>query len=114
VKAVLRRSCYDCHSNETSWPWYSRVAPVSWLVASDVHEGREKLNFSAWSRLRPDKRERVIEEVWEEVREGEMPLPVYLLAHRGARLSAENRDVIRAWAGTKDGAPTREPAGSDP
>jgi hypothetical protein len=50
ARAVLRRACYDCHSNETVWPWYSKVAPVSWLVARDVHKGREELNFSTWDR----------------------------------------------------------------
>jgi len=89
---------------------------VSWLVASDVHEAREELNFSAWNRLRPDRRLHVMRKAWEEVREGEMPLPVYLLAHPGARLSADDRDVIRAWAAPEvapaDGdAPTRGRAG---
>ena len=52
VISVLRRACYDCYSNETVWPWYSRVAPVSWVIARDVHEGRAALNFSTWNRLK--------------------------------------------------------------
>lgn len=104
VKSVLRQSCYDCHSNETSWPWYSRVAPLSWLVASDVREAREELNFSTWNRLRPDERARVIREAWEEAEEGEMPLFIYLLAHPGARLTGEDRDALRAWAGPEGAA----------
>ena len=74
VKAVLKRACYDCHSNETVWPGYSRVAPVSWLLAWDVREGREELNFSTWNRYNQKKRGKIIKEIWEEVQEGEMPL----------------------------------------
>ncbi|MCZ6781905.1 MAG: heme-binding domain-containing protein, partial [Proteobacteria bacterium] len=74
LRELLRRSCYDCHSHETRWPWYAHLAPVSWLVVYDVHEAREHLNFSAWNRYdRVEQREK-IEEVWEEVEEGEMPL----------------------------------------
>lgn len=74
VHAILERSCYDCHSNQTRWPWYSRMAPVSWLVASDVHEGREHLNFSAWRSDSTDKRHELREEIRKNVEEGEMPL----------------------------------------
>jgi hypothetical protein len=73
VREVLQRACYDCHSNETNWPWYSRVAPVSWLVARDVHEGREHLNFSTWNRLSTRDQVEAMRESWEEVEEGEMP-----------------------------------------
>jgi len=67
VKSVLQRSCYDCHSNEVKWPWYSYVAPVSWLVAHDVKEGREELNFSEWDRYAndPEMKEEIVEEVAE-------------------------------------------------
>jgi hypothetical protein len=98
VRAILRRSCYDCHSNETARPWYSRVAPVSWLVASDVHDGRAHLNFSTWNRLTAEGRIEAAREAWEMVEEGEMPLWFYLPLHPGARLSAEDRSVLRAWS----------------
>ena len=71
IQAVLKRACYDCHSNETIWPWYSQVAPASWLLAWDVHEGREELNFSTWNRYSPKKRNKFIKEIWEEIEEGE-------------------------------------------
>lgn len=97
VQAVLRRSCYDCHSNETAWPWYSRVAPVSWLLARDVHEGRRELNFSTWNRFPTQRRARKLKETWKEVSEGEMPPWYYLPLHREARLSEADREILRAW-----------------
>ena len=74
-------ACYDCHSNETVWPWYSNVAPVSWLVQRDVDEGREELNYSEWNRAQDG------EESAETVREGSMPPRSYLLTHPDARLT---------------------------
>ena len=102
VEAVLRQSCYDCHSNETRWPWYSRVAPISWLVAHDVEEGRDHLNFSSWGDLEEKRREKLREEAWEEVEKGDMPLPMYLRAHGDARLTDEDRAILRAWVGEHD------------
>ena len=98
VRAMLRRACYDCHSNETRWPWYSHVAPVSWLVAHDVHEARKHLNFSTWNQYNAKRQARKLNEVWEEVDEGEMPLWYYLAIHRDAKLSAEDRALLRTWA----------------
>ncbi len=98
VRSVLRRACYDCHSNETVWPWYSRVAPVSWLVASDVHEGREELNFSTWNRYTAKQQAKKMKESWDEVAEGEMPPWIYLPAHPNARLSADDRAALRTWS----------------
>ena len=98
VEAVLRASCYDCHSNETAWPWYSRVAPVSWLVAHDVEEGRSRLNLSSWSRQEPKRQAKLAEEIWEEVEKGEMPLRAYRLAHPGARLDEAGMATLRGWA----------------
>jgi hypothetical protein len=98
VKVILKRACYDCHSNETIWPGYSRVAPVSWLLVWDVREGRKELNFSTWNRYSPKKRDKIIKEIWEEVEEGEMPPWFYLPLHPEARLSDNDRAVLRAWA----------------
>jgi hypothetical protein len=98
VREVLRRACYDCHSNETVWPWYSRVAPVSWLVARDVRKGREELNFSTWNRLNTKDQVEKMKESWEEVDEGEMPPWFYLPAHRDARLSDRDRALLREWS----------------
>jgi hypothetical protein len=98
VKEILQRSCYDCHSNQTRWPWYSRVAPVSWIVAWDVSEAREEMNFSEWGRLGPERQVEMMAEIWEEVEEGEMPLWYYLPAHPDARLSSGDREILRAWS----------------
>ena len=98
VAAILERSCYDCHSNRTKWPWYSRVAPASWLVAHDVGEGREHLNFSHWNEYPAKDRARLADEAVEEVEKGEMPMKIYLLLHRGAKVDAGDLDVLRAWA----------------
>ena len=97
VRAVLRRACYDCHSNETVWPWYSRVAPVSWLVASDVHEARKKLNFSTWDEYSAKRQMRKLAEIAEEVADGEMPLWSYVVVHRNAALSPEDGALLKAW-----------------
>ncbi len=104
VKSVLRNSCFDCHSNETVWPWYSRVAPVSWFLKHNVEEAREEMNFTAWNRIEPGKREKQIAEVWEEVEEGHMPPWFYLIAHSEARLSAGDREILRTWGSSA--APT--------
>jgi hypothetical protein len=98
ARAVLRRACYDCHSHETVWPWYSKVAPVSWLVARDVHKGREELNFSTWDQYTTKQQVKKLKESWEEVVEGEMPPWFYLPVHRDAVLSAEDQAVLRKWA----------------
>jgi hypothetical protein len=96
--AILKRACYDCHSNETRWPWYSNVAPVSWGVIGDVSEARGHFNFSEWGSYSPARRATLLEKICEEVREGGMPLASYLLVHWDARLSDGDRKAICAWA----------------
>ena len=103
VVSVLRRGCYDCHSNETVWPWYSRVAPASWVIARDVHEGRAALNFSAWNQLSVERQADAMHESWEEVAEGKMPTWFYVALHPEARLSTKDRSVLRAWSGSVGG-----------
>jgi len=97
VKAVLRRACYDCHSNETVWPWYSYVAPVSWVVADDVNSGRRHVNFSTWNQVRPDRIPNEMRSIWRHVDSGEMPLWYYLPMHPSARLSDADKALLRAW-----------------
>ena len=90
------RACYDCHSNETVWPWYSSIAPVSWLVQNHTDEGREELNFSEWG-VRPYE----IDELSESIIEGEMPMPSYLITHAEARLSdAEKQQLMDGFDAT--------------
>ena len=95
VTAILRRACFDCHSNETVWPPQAYVAPVSWLVASDVKEGRGELNFSRWG---PDQVKRTAKELQKEVEKKDMPPFLYLLAHPEAKLSAADRTALVDWA----------------
>jgi len=97
VRSILRRACYDCHSNETVWPWYGRIAPMSWLIARDVRDGRKELNFSTWNRYSAEQQSKKLRECWEEVAEGAMPLAIYLPLHPEARLSAGDREALRVW-----------------
>ena len=97
VKEIFRRSCYDCHSNETFWPWYSYIAPVSWLLESDVNEGREELNFSEWNNYDDKRKRKKVKEIWEEVKEGEMPEWYYIIMHRDAALSETDKQAIHDW-----------------
>ncbi len=97
-REVLRRACYDCHSNETVWPWYSRIAPVSFLLAHDVHDGRGELNLSTWNRYTPEQQLKKLKKSEEEVADGEMPMWIYLPLHPNARLSAEDKALLRAWS----------------
>lgn len=97
VTAAIRRCCYDCHSNETQWPWYSYIAPVSWWVADHVHEGRGELNFSNWADYSDRAGAHKLREAWEEIEAGKMPLDDYLRAHGDAVLSDAEKTAIQAW-----------------
>ncbi len=97
VRAILERSCYDCHSRQSRWPWYAYVAPVSWLVVHDVHEAREHLDFTAWETYDAKERAENLDEVWEEVEEGNMPLWFYVPLHPEARLFDADRTLLREW-----------------
>ncbi len=99
VRTILERSCYDCHSNRTVWPWYSAVSPASWLVTDDVQEGRRHLNFSEWGTYKPGKRINRLDMIVYEINREKMPLRKYLLIHRNAALSEADRDLLRTWAG---------------
>jgi hypothetical protein len=98
VKPVLQRACYNCHSNETVWPWYSGVAPASWLVGTDVKEGRSHLNFSEWGMYDGGTRSHKLRGITEKVQGGDMPPWYYRLVHRDSRLSEAERNQILAWA----------------
>lgn len=98
IKLLLHRACYNCHSNETVWPWYSNLAPVSWLVASDVREARQHVNFSDWGDYDSSTRVYKLKGIAEVVQEGEMPLWYYSIMHKEARLDSAQRDRIIGWA----------------
>ena len=98
VDAVLRRACYDCHSNETRWPIYSRIAPGSWLMARDIHNGRNHLNFSEWADVDEDERQDDLENCWEQVESGEMPKWFYIFPfHPDAKLSAGDKALLKSY-----------------
>ena len=88
TRELAVRACFDCHSNETVWPWYSKIAPVSWLIQNDVDEGRRRLNFSDWSRVREPF------EMVETVTEGRMPPPQYFITRPAARLTQAERNAL--------------------
>ena len=98
VMTLLKRSCWDCHSNESIWPWYSQVAPVSWLVTRDVNDGRKHLNFSEWQGSEEGRKLKKLEEIAEEVGEGEMPMAIYVPMHPEAKLTEAEKKVLVDWA----------------
>src|SRR4029078_9200045 len=90
VAAILDRSCNDCHSNKTRWPWYSNVAPVSWFVIDHVNEGRDTLTFSEWGRYAQRDNEGLLRQICREVKSGAMPLSSYTPMHPGSELSTQD------------------------
>jgi hypothetical protein len=98
VVYLLKTACYDCHSNETVYPWYSYLAPVSWLVARDTKLGREELNFSLWESNNKMKKAKYLDNIVEEVSDGGMPMAIYPLMHPEAKLIKSDRQMIVDWA----------------
>ncbi|HKR65171.1 MAG TPA: heme-binding domain-containing protein [Thermoanaerobaculia bacterium] len=110
VRTILDRSCADCHSNKTVWPWYSKVAPVSWLLAKDVREGRRELNFSEFGTYKARRQLRKYKEICDQVKAGEMPMKIYLPLHPSAKLSDAERARLCEWTSTLTaGAPRSLP-----
>lgn len=101
VRRVLRRACYDCHSDETRWPWYSRVAPISWLVARDVNAARAEMNFSRWGEYHRYDRADLLDKGCDLARKGEMPLPRYVRLHAEAKLTLRDLEMLCAWSGAE-------------
>ena len=101
VAQILTRSCNDCHSNKTVYPWYSNVSPFSWLLAEHINEGRRELNFSVWNTYTAKKKRHKYDEICEQVTSGEMPHSQYLWLHREAQLSAEDKKLLCDWAETE-------------
>ncbi|MCB2204786.1 heme-binding domain-containing protein [bacterium] len=98
VQTILRKACYDCHSNETNWPWYSYINPIAWQVSHDVVEGRKHLNFSEWSSYEARKQYHVKGEIVDVLKEDEMPLQIYLIMHGEAELTQHEKQLIYTWA----------------
>ena len=100
VKSTLDRSCRDCHSHETRWPWYSNIAPVSWLLVDDVNAAREEMNLSEWSQYPPDEAAEILEDACRQTRQHKMPLPKYVFLHPEAKLSDQEIADFCAWTET--------------
>jgi len=97
VVATFDRSCRDCHSNKTVWPWYTQVAPVSWWLKNHVNEGRRDLNLSEWAKLPADRQDRKLRQICDEVQDGQMPLASYLPMHPAAKLSEQDKKTLCEW-----------------
>ena len=101
VARIFDRSCNDCHSHKTRWPWYSNVAPVSWFVINHVNEGRRHLNFSEWGRYTQRDVDSLLKQMCEEVKSGGMPLSSYTPLHSGSKLSAEDIKTLCDWTASE-------------
>jgi hypothetical protein len=97
VGAILARSCNDCHSQQTRFPWYSKVAPVSWTLASDIREGRKHLNFSDWAAYDAEEQDLLLQNICRITKRGAMPLDNYLYIHRDAKLSERDVQTLCDW-----------------
>ena len=98
ISQMLKLACYDCHSMETNYPWYSKMAPVSWFIIDHVEEGREELNFSNWREYPKRTKIRKLKDIAEEVEEHKMPLESYTSLHPEAKLSDKQREMLVNWA----------------
>jgi hypothetical protein len=98
IASKLKAACYDCNSNESTFPWYASIAPTKWLVYDHINEGREELNFSNWNALSTDDKSDILDDISSIILEGEMPLKGYTILHSVAKLSEADREAIASWA----------------
>ena len=103
VAQILDRACNDCHSNQTRWPWYTNVSPVSWFVVDHVNVGRREMNFSDWAQYDAEHQQGLLRDICQEVQSGQMPLPSYLRLHNEAKLSAADVKALCDWASAEAG-----------
>ncbi len=97
VQALLEKACYDCHSNHTRYPWYARIQPVGWWLASHINDGKRHLNFSEFGAYDPTHAPRKLRQAAKQIEEGEMPLGSYTLIHRDARLGPADAKLLADW-----------------
>lgn len=98
IKTIIENACFDCHSNNTQYPWYSNVMPVGWILNNHVTNGKKKLNFSLFSSYNISKQINKFEEIAEEISEGKMPPADYVMMHSEAQLTDEQKQLIINWA----------------
>lgn len=94
ISKLIKTGCYDCHSNESTYPWYSNIQPIAWFLKKHIDEGRHKLNFSIFANYEPERQAHKLEECAEVLENGEMPLESYLLIHKDAKLSPEQKEEL--------------------
>jgi hypothetical protein len=113
VQNILKTSCYDCHSNNTAYPWYNNIQPVAWFLADHVKEGKKELNFDEFATYRISRQYRKFEEIGNEVKEGEMPLASYTIIHSNTKLNEDQKSTIIRWViSTRDSMQKQYPADS--
>ena len=98
VSSLIENACYDCHSNNTKWPWYTNIAPISWFLLDHVNEGRRELNFSEWNSYSVPRMKRKLQEIVEEVEQDKMPLKDYKMMHPEAELLPKDKEKLIRWA----------------
>ena len=97
IKNIMEKSCYDCHSNKTSYPWYSKTAPISWMINNHIKEGRQHINFSEWGNYAQERQKHTQKECIEEIVKNKMPLKSYTMIHTDSKLSDESKETIIQW-----------------
>ncbi len=97
VKTILKNACLDCHSNNTNYPWYDKIAPVSWMVNKHVKDGKKQLNFTEWNEFDKFQKINVLEDIRQELEQETMPLKPYVMMHKEAKLTDENKKLMYAW-----------------
>lgn len=100
IATMLQTSCYDCHSNNTNYPWYDKIAPVSFMVKHHIDEAKEELNFSEWNTYSDKKKKHKLDEIVEETEEGEMPIKAYTIMHGEAKLTKKQQEELKNWIHT--------------
>ena len=98
VQNIFKRSCYDCHSNNTNYPWYNKIQPISFLLENHIKKGKKELNFSKFGTYSKRKQKSKLKAIYNQIKDNEMPLWSYTLIHRDAKLSEKDRDLIKQWA----------------
>ena len=113
VKSIVETSCYDCHSNNSNYPWYDNIQPVSWWLHNHIEEGKKEINFNEFASYRIRRQYKKLEEIIKQVKEDEMPLSSYTIIHTNAKLSPEKKLILSAWAAAlRDSIKMKYPADS--
>ncbi|MEB8329550.1 heme-binding domain-containing protein [Flavobacteriaceae bacterium KMM 6897] len=97
VESIIKTSCYDCHSNNTEYPWYNKMQPVAWFLEDHVQHGKEELNFNEWADLSSRRKNSKLKSILSQIEDGEMPLWPYTLVHREAKLSEDEKKIVLEW-----------------